>query len=668
MNTKLEEFFKILPDASPISITPSRYDFINIVFNEKQIKEDANNILKIIPVANSMAVRVSKSKPYIITATLLDASSRPTNLEIQLVFFAGSPSWWNRLFPLHTVSVISGKPKTLKNIISFIHPKKIENHAKYFTEKQPCNIEAIYKKHGIKITDAEIQQQMLSMAKNLRQLPDGVLKSINFHLGIDANFTLFTAITEIHRPSSIQKLEEAKKFLATLEYISYKYTLQKINHHKATPLVFEKTELQKILPYQLTGGQISAMLEIEKFQQNSKGKLFLLQGDVGCGKTIVAINSAINAVNAGFQVVILAPTQILAMQLFHNFNEILSHFNIACTLLTSKDSAKQKKAKLEGIQSGEVQAIIGTHAVFAKAVHFKNLGFVIIDEQHKFGVSQRLELMRKSQDAKCLLMTATPIPRTLSMSMYSGIEYYSIREKPQDRLPIKTSVLPVKKSGDILSSAKNRFGNDFKMYWVCPLIDTESEMKSNIKEREKFLLKYFKPEEIISVHGKMKEDAINNAILSFKNDQSARILLATTIVEVGIDVPQANIIVIESAETFGLASLHQLRGRVGRNSQQAYCILLFGDALSPTAITRLQAMKESSDGFYISEVDRKLRGSGNILGNAQSGSMCFTFFDETAYQNSIIKMEEVLLSTSNPEVEEISRIFASSTAIEFSFN
>lgn len=669
MSKKIEEYSKLFEDFSPINVLPSRYDSINIVFNKEELRDDMNNVLRIMPFHYSIATQIIKGKPYTISAYLLNEKQQITQTKINISFFAGNISWWRKLFPLDTVITIIGKPKLSEHSPSFIHPKKIENSNEYFSENYlriGSKFEPIYKKYGVVISNAEIQKKMLEMITTMEELPNDAIKTLNQY----STFSIKEALKEIHSPTSKTKLDNAKKNLAILEYISYKSTLQKINEHKAMPLNFKTSieVLQKHFQYPLTNGQKSAINAIENFQQTAKGKLFLLQGDVGCGKTIIAINSAINVVNAGFQVAVLAPTQILAMQLFHTFNQILTEFNIKCELLINKDKARSKKEKIEGIKSGTIKVIIGTHAIFSKNIEFNNLGFIIIDEQHKFGVSQRLELMKKSQNAKCLLMTATPIPRTLSMSMYSGIEYFSIKEKPQNRMPIKTSVLSVKKAGEILSSAKKHFGNDFKMYWVCPLIDSENEAKSNITERKEFLLKYFSSNEIISVHGKMKEDAINNAIINFKEDPSVRILLATTIVEVGIDVPKANIIIIESAETFGLASLHQLRGRVGRNSQQGYCILLFDSKLSENATKRLEAMKKSNDGFYISEVDRKIRGSGNILGDEQSGAMHFNFFNENDHQDLIPIMEEICNNISLENKEIISKIFQQSTSLEYSFN
>ncbi|MFT4967874.1 MAG: ATP-dependent DNA helicase RecG [Candidatus Deianiraeaceae bacterium] len=667
---KKETHTESLAEFSPVVFTPVRYDVTNIVYNVTQLNEDSNNIIRIIPVVHPLTTRPSKSRPYTITAYIVDESHKPTNSEIQLTFFAGSSSWWNKLFPIHTLVVISGKPKFYGETPQISHPKKIDNPNAYFERNQRTVIIPKYKKSIIKIDDPIIQRQMLEKISQIPTISQKITDSVNLRLGLDKAIEIHSALQEIHRPIEMQAFKSSQKFLATLEYVSYKNTIQNINHHAGMPLNFMSSsqDVQSKFPFALTHGQLDAIDEISKFQMSEKGKLFLLQGDVGCGKTIVAITVAINAVKAGYQVAVLAPTNILAIQLHQNFSEILQKFEIKTLLITGKDKAADKRGKIAEIANGDTKVIIGTHAVFSKTIEFHNLGFVIIDEQHKFGVNQRLELMRKSADAKCLLMTATPIPRTLSMSMYSGIEYYSIKEKPQNRLPINTTMLSSVKAGEIVVSTKKRFGNDFKMYWVCPLIDTESDAKSNIVNREKFLLKYFSQEEIVTVHGKMKENAINDALLRFKDDQQAKILLATTIVEVGIDVPKANIIVIESAENFGLASLHQLRGRVGRNAEQGYCILLFEGKLSEIATKRLQAMKESNDGFYISEVDRKLRGSGNVLGKAQSGVMKFTFFDEELYQDSLLQLEEIFLSLSQEQKDEVSQIFKISTDLEFSYN
>jgi ATP-dependent DNA helicase RecG len=665
-----------LSNFDPIGASPVRYEVINVARKFFEIKEDVPNIFKVLPVKNSSVLKISRTLPYTITAFFVTQEGEVTNHQIVLTFFAGKQSWWNKIFLLHNVITISGRPKLFKDKITIVHPSKV-NEGK-ITPTENLVIIPHYKKS--KIDDSKTQSFIINQLQT-KPYTETVSPKINSQFR--TNFTLNSALFEIHKPTSLEGLQTAKNFLASFEYISYKHTIQRINQHHANTIKFEQNflpQLQKQLPFELTQGQVDAIEEISKFQKSDKGKLFLLQGDVGCGKTIVAIACALNAIKAegGLQVAVLAPTQILATQLFHSFNETLSSFGISCTLVMSKDKAKEKREKLAKIKSGEVNVVVGTHAIFANAVEFQNLGFVIIDEQHKFGVRQRLELMKKSQNAKCLTMTATPIPRTLSMSMYSGVEFFAITQKPQNRLPIITTLLSNAKAGELIASTKRKFGNEFKMYWVCPLVEAESAMKSNIKEREIFLKKHFKEDEILIVHGQMKEDAINSAIFAFKENQSVRILLATTIIEVGIDIPKANIIVIESAETFGLASLHQLRGRVGRSSEQGYCILLFGNngvegntdgtsfGMSEKAKERLQPMKDSNDGFYISQVDRKIRGSGNVLGDAQSGAMKFTFFDEDLHQEYLLQFEGIYFSLTYEEKDAISQIFHASVNLEFS--
>lgn len=484
------------------------------------------------------------------------------------------------------------------------------------------------------------------------------------YLGFD-NITVTKALTAIHNPSSVEDLSQAREYLAALEYIAYKHRVIQINKHKARSFACKTISMDGIFNFELTQSQKDAIQQINEYQQAQDGRLFLLQGDVGSGKTAVAIMAAMHAVSCGVQVAILAPTQILATQLYHTFIKALDKMHINCTFVISKESATAKKAKLAQIKDGTANIIIGTHAIFSESVVYKDLGFVIIDEQHKFGVNQRLELMRKSKDAKCLLMTATPIPRTLAMSMYSSIQYFSITEKPKNRLPINTTIFSDKKISDLIKSIKQKFGQNYKMYWVCSLLEEESTSKSNIKERQAFLQKYFSTEEMLIVHGKMKEDAINTAITRFRDDQAVKILLATTIVEVGIDIPSANIIIIESANTFGLASLHQLRGRVGRNNEQGYCILLYdNENISEAARERLEIMRKSTDGFEIAEFDRRIRGNGNILGIKQSGTMKFIFFDEEEQYNNIPRINNIFDELSFQSKECITTLFQSGFVLD----
>ena len=539
------------------------------------------------------------------------------------------------------------------------HSAKTNSHTAFFCQKFGTTEG---EKHILQAQNDSCASILAITGKEKITISDPFLNTSSL-LGLE-KMTAQKAFMEIHAPSSLEGLQNAQFFLATLEYVAYKNIVEQANTSFAKVLKTKSEPNYGMFEFELTQFQQDAVARIIEFQESEKGKLFLLQGDVGCGKTAVAIMATIQAVLAGVQVAVLAPTQILANQLYHTFNESLLKLNIKSVLLTSKDKAKEKKTKISQIAEGEIDVIIGTHAVFSENVLYKNLGFAIIDEQHKFGVNQRLSLIKKSDNAKCLLMTATPIPRTLAMSMYSGVEYFSIQGKPKNRLPIKTTIIANTKIPEIINSIKTKFTNGQKIYWVCPLVEEESEIKSNIKERQEYLTQYFKEDEVGIVHGKMKEDAINAAILNFKENPRVKILLATTIVEVGIDIKDANVIIIESAETFGLASLHQLRGRVGRGAEQGFCILLYNtNGISKLARERLDIMRNSNDGFEIAETDRKMRGSGNILGVNQSGSMKFIFFDEETYYDKIEQMNQVYYSLKQQEKMQIAQFFKESFAM-----
>ena len=375
--------------------------------------------------------------------------------------------------------------------------------------------------------------------------------------------------------------------------------------------------------------------------------LRLLQGDVGSGKTIVAALIAAHVAVEGKQVAILAPTTILANQHFQNFVSWFGN-DSQVELLTSKISAKERRDKYERIQSGEVKIIIGTHAVFQEDVNYLNLSLVIYDEQHRFGVSQRLKLKEKADDyPHQLLLSATPIPRTMAMGVLSGLDISTIRSLPPNRIPIITTTLPNNRRDALIARIKKAISDNAQVYWVCPLIDESESELTGIEDLEKILSKEFEKDDYEIIHGKMKDESKQIILEDFKNKRT-KILLATTVIEVGIDVPDANIMIIENSERFGLAQLHQLRGRVGRGTKDSFCILMHNETLSSLAEQRLKIITETSDGFVIAEEDLKLRGPGDILGLSQTGLPSFTFFDLLANQelqkeadrlaNEVIKM------------------------------
>jgi ATP-dependent DNA helicase RecG len=354
--------------------------------------------------------------------------------------------------------------------------------------------------------------------------------------------------------------------------------------------------------------------------------LRLLQGDVGSGKTIVAALVAAHVVEDQKQVVILAPTTILANQHYESFHEWYGNSeNIV--LLTSKLPIKEKREIYQKIRTGIAKIIIGTHAVFQDELIYQNLSLVIYDEQHRFGVNQRLKLKEKANDyPHQLLLSATPIPRTMAMGVLSGLDISTIRSLPPDRIPVTTSTLPNSKRDALIKRIKNAIANDSQVYWVCPLIEESENELTGIEELEKILEKEFTKTDFEIIHGKMRDEEKKIIIKSFK-ECNTKILLATTVIEVGIDVPDANIMIIENAERFGLSQLHQLRGRVGRGTKESFCILMHNESLSDISKERLRIITETSDGFTIAESDLKLRGPGDILGLSQTGLPSFTFYD-----------------------------------------
>ena len=386
------------------------------------------------------------------------------------------------------------------------------------------------------------------------------------------------------------------------------------------------TNIEENLPFSLTPDQKKSYQEIAEDMASGSPMLRLLQGDVGSGKTIVAALIAAHVVEDQKQVVILAPTTILANQHYESFCEWYGN-NENIVLLTSKLPVKEKREIYQKISDGIVKIIIGTHAVFQDELIYQNLSLVIYDEQHRFGVNQRLKLKEKANDyPHQLLLSATPIPRTMAMGVLSGLDISTIKSLPPNRIPVKTSTLANSKRDALIKRIQNAIANDSQVYWVCPLIEESENELTGIEELEKILKKEFSKNDYEIIHGKMKDDEKKAIIKNFK-ERKTKILLATTVIEVGIDVPDANIMVIENAERFGLSQLHQLRGRVGRGTKESFCILMHSETLSEISKERLRIITETSDGFSIAESDLKLRGPGDILGLSQTGLPSFTFYD-----------------------------------------
>jgi ATP-dependent DNA helicase RecG len=376
------------------------------------------------------------------------------------------------------------------------------------------------------------------------------------------------------------------------------------------------------LPFSLTNSQQTAIAEVLKDMAGEQRMLRLLQGDVGAGKTAVALMAMLAAVESGGQAVLMAPTEILARQHFATLSRMAAPAGVTIDVLTGRTKGRERDAILERIASGETQVVIGTHALFQDNVAYRDLVLAVVDEQHRFGVHQRLRLTAKGISPHMLVMTATPIPRTLVLAAFGDMDVSKLTEKPAGRKPIQTVVMPLERIGDIVDRLRTALSEGKKAYWICPLVEeTEESELMSVEERHAALASIFGDAAGL-VHGRMSGPEKDAAMLAFKNGET-RLLVATTVVEVGVDVPDASIMVIEHAERFGLAQLHQLRGRVGRGEEASSCILLYKGPLSENGRARLSILRETEDGFRIAEEDLKLRGEGELLGTRQSGTPGF---------------------------------------------
>ena len=420
---------------------------------------------------------------------------------------------------------------------------------------------------------------------------------------------------------------------------------KKIKRQKKTK-EFTKKYSNKIiqdLPFDLTNSQIDVLNEINSDLKSNSRMFRIIQGDVGSGKTIVALLVMANVVESKYQCAIMSPTEILAKQHFNLAKNIFRNTNFKIDFLSGKTDIKEKKLILKNLKDGKINILIGTHSLFQKKTIFKKLGLVVIDEQHKFGVKQRADLAIKGGDnCDVLLMSATPIPRTMMMSLYGDMDISKITEKPAKRKKIITLSKPENKISELWSFIRKQIKNDNQVFWVCPLIDDSSYLNYSSAKKKFDLLNTKFPNQVGLVHGSLEKDDKETVLNKFLKKKIS-ILVSTTVIEVGIDFPNSNLIIIENANKFGLAQLHQLRGRVGRGTKQGICILLFKDGLSKNAVKRIKILKSSDDGFFIAEEDLKLRGFGDLIGYQQSGLKNFRFADPVIHKELFQIAENYIL-------------------------
>ena len=449
--------------------------------------------------------------------------------------------------------------------------------------------------------------------------------------------SLRDALEYVHRPPADAPVDEllewrhpAQRRLAFEELLAHQLSLkvlrQRIQSDPGWPLITQgalKAGLLSALPFRLTAAQQRVLVDIEEDLRLPKPMLRLVQGDVGCGKTLVAALAATQAVELHRQVALMAPTELLADQHAQNFRRWFEPLGIPVALLTGRQTGKARTAVLDGIREGHAPIVIGTHALFQESVEFHSLALVIVDEQHRFGVHQRLSLRekggREGHQPHQLIMTATPIPRTLAMTAYADLDVSVIDELPPGRTPVKTVVLADARRDEVVMRIRTACLEGRQAYWVCPLIDESAEMPFQAAEETAAALRAALPDLVVGlVHGRMPAAAKESTMLRFKQGE-IQLLVATTVIEVGVDVPNATLMVIENAERMGLAQLHQLRGRVGRGTHASSCLLLYRPPLSPLARDRLAVMRDTNDGFVVARRDLELRGPGEMMGTRQTG-------------------------------------------------
>ncbi|PIR39093.1 MAG: ATP-dependent DNA helicase RecG [Alphaproteobacteria bacterium CG11_big_fil_rev_8_21_14_0_20_39_49] len=539
---------------------------------------------------------------------------------VTLVFFNAYSNYLKKLLPVGQARVISGKIDKFAGEIQMAHPEYI---APVSDIDKIRIVEPVYPLSS-GIGRKTLMKAMNDALKRVSPLPEWISTDYLQHNKWDS---WANCIINMHKPIEPEDILPDSKIMCRLAYdellanqLALAIVRKYVNKTGGVSMRGDgslRKQLSDSLPFELTAGQFQVIKEINDDQESDSRMMRLLQGDVGSGKTVLALMAALNAVEAGKQVAVMAPTEILALQHMNWITQVTEGINCNVRLLIGKTKGKKREEIINDLKGGKIDIIIGTHALFQDAVGFKDLGLIIIDEQHRFGVAQRMSLAAKGQNVDVLLMTATPIPRTLTMTLYGDMECSRLTDKPKGRKMIDTRIVPAAKIDNIVERLWSVIDRGEKIYWICPLIE-ESEMTglANVEERFKALSKIFKGM-VGMVHGRMDAQEREKTMTDFK-EGDIDILVATTVVEVGVDVPDATVIIIEHAERFGLSQLHQLRGRVGRNDKQSGCVLLYHD-LGEISVKRLKIMRESNDGFYLSEEDLKIRGGGDVLGTKQSG-------------------------------------------------
>ncbi|MFP6715481.1 MAG: ATP-dependent DNA helicase RecG [Alphaproteobacteria bacterium] len=540
---------------------------------------------------------------------------------LTLVFFHGQKDYLEKQLPPGEVRVVSGRVEHYHGQIQITHP----DHITTIEESQDLPLlEPVYRL-TTGLTPKPLSKAIAAALAHTPKLPEWIDSAF---LKKNRWPSWNEAIRSAHAPSSTRSLEPsapARQRLAYDELLANQLAIALLRRHIRQTTgrsITGSNQLRKKilsqLPFSLTESQTRALDEIIKNMSAETRMLRLLHGDVGSGKTVVAFLAMVNAVEAGGQASLMAPTEVLARQHLATIETLAQSAGISCAALTGRTKGKARANLLADLKAGQISILVGTHAMFQSDVSFANLALTVIDEQHKFGVHQRLNLQAKGHGVDLLVMTATPIPRTLMMTSYGDMDVSRLTEKPAGRQLVNTVVLPIDRFGDVVTAIKRGITSGGRVYWVCPLVDESGSVDLAAAEERFATLETYFGSRVGLVHGRLNEAKRDSTMSDFANGQ-LDILVATTVIEVGVDVPEATIMVIEQAERFGLAQLHQLRGRVGRSDKPSSCLLLYATPLTKTARARLNILRETDDGFQIAEEDLRLRGAGELLGTRQSG-------------------------------------------------
>lgn len=616
---------------------PFRYEDRSRVFSISTLRVGDRVLIE----GTIVSMQIMGARHYL-RCTLSDGSQR----SMQLVFFHFAKTHQQKLSSAKRIRCFGEVRFGMQGGLEMVHPEYAyvdqiaQNH---FLSLTP-GLSPVYSTvKGLRqVTLRKLMQQALQLLQTKNILPELLPESLRAHF---KTFSLQQALQWIHFPPVDVNSEAlllaqypAQKRLIFEELLARQLSLKLLRKTVREKKSFQlmqtdawQKKLRLVLPFQLTASQEKVLSEINQDLLSEKPMMRLLQGDVGSGKTIVACLTALKAIESGFQVALMVPTEILAEQHYYNFEKWLRPLGISLNVLLGKQTSSLQNEIKKKLKCGEIQFIIGTHALFQKSVSFQNLALIIIDEQHRFGVHQRLALLEKSnRDEKIphqLIMTATPIPRTLSMTAYADLDVSTITELPPGRKPITTILLSNIKRGDVVARVHENCVAKKQAYWICTAIEESDELECEAAEKTVAQLRsQLSDLHIGLVHGRLKPLEKNQVMMQFSRGE-IDLLVATTVVEVGVDVPNASLMIIENAERLGLAQLHQLRGRVGRGMQSSYCVLLYQTPLSEIAKKRLHIMRETQDGFKIAEVDLSMRGPGDVLGAQQSGLVAMRVAD-----------------------------------------